>query len=351
MRTFIHLLSFLLALPLMARSASPAATLKSRLIQIEKKGIMIGHQDDTFYGHNWHGEQGRSDILETVGDYPAVMGFDLGGIENGDTMNLDHVTFAEMRREIIAQHERGGIVTLSWHCHNLVNGKTAWDPEGGETAKLLDGADKARLDTAISRVADFISSLKTGRGVVPVIFRPWHEMNGDWFWWGGKNTTQELYRRLYRHIHKVLQSRCKGQIVWAYSPNLGAKTMEDYYPGDKYVDIVGIDIYDFDNDAEAYTQNVREGLDMVTQFARRHHKIAAFTETGSQQLPQEEWFSKTLWSVVSNYRISYVLFWRNAWDNEKELYVAYPGHPTEKDFKKFATHKKTLFVKDIKSLR
>lgn len=133
---------------------------------------MFGHQDDTFYGHTWHGARGRSDVLETAGDYPAVMGFDLGGLERKDTANLDHVSFAAMRREIIAQHQRGGVVTLSWHCRNLVNGKTSWDPEGGETAKLLDGKDSTKLDSAIVSVANFIASLKTKKGVVPVIFRP-----------------------------------------------------------------------------------------------------------------------------------------------------------------------------------
>lgn len=77
MRTSIHLLPFMLALHRMARPAAPAVTLKSRLIQIEKKGIMIGHKDDNLYGHNWHGEQGLSDFLETIGDYPAVMGLEV----------------------------------------------------------------------------------------------------------------------------------------------------------------------------------------------------------------------------------------------------------------------------------
>lgn len=352
----------LFLLPSYGITMTPSHLLRLRLKSLQRQGIMIGHQDDTFYGHNWHGEPGRSDVKETAGDYPAVMGFDLGGLENGDSENLDHVPFADMRREIIAQHERGGIVTFSWHCRNLVSGKTAWDPQGGETAWLLDGAGLARLDAAIAKVADFISSLQPSSYTnhkaqssilnaqrIPVILRPWHEMNGDWFWWGGKNTTPELYRRFYRHIYDELERLCPGQIVWAFSPNLGAKSMEEYYPGDKYVDLVGIDIYDFDNNAEAYVRNVEEGLRMVCDFAKRHHKLAALTETGCQQLPQAEWFTKTLWPSISGFPISYVLLWRNAWDNPKELYVSYPGHATESDFKRFASFKRTLFANDIKT--
>lgn len=349
MRTILNLLFILLPLGLMA--ATPASTLKKRLARLEKQGIMLGHQDDTFYGHNWHSESGRSDVRDVAGDYPAVMGFDLGGLEIGSDENLDHVKFADIRREIIAQYERGGIVTLSWHCRNFVNGKTAWDPEGGETTKLLDGDGLNRIDKALDGVASFISSLQTDGKKIAVIFRPWHEMNGNWFWWGGKNTTTELYRQLYRHTHDFMEHRCKGQIVWAFSPNLGAKTMEEYYPGDKYVDLVGLDIYDFDNNPAQYTKNLTEGLNMLTAFARQHHKIAALTETGCQQLPQSQWFTATLWPAISSYKLSYVLLWRNAWDNEKELYVSYPGHATEPDFKKFAALKRTLFVNDIKQTK
>lgn len=363
-------LAVCLAMPAVAAvHDTPASRLMQRLGRIQRRGIMFGHQDDTFYGHDWHGEDGRSDVLETAGDYPAVMGFDLGGLEVDDTLNLDHVPFSLMRREIIAQYGRGGIVTLSWHCRNLVSGKTAWDPQGGETAWLLDGPGLARLDRAIGKVAEFIASLKTPPSqwqgnhkaqsskfkvqseMVPVIFRPWHEMNGDWFWWGGKNTSQQLYRRLYRHIHEELERLCPGQIVWAFSPNLGAKTMEEYFPGDNYVDLVGIDVYDFGNNAAAYTANVSAALNMVCRFAKAHQKLPALTETGCQQLPQAEWFTRTLLPAISPYPISYVLLWRNAWDNAKELYVSYPGHATEPDFKRFAGSDKALFIKDIVNIR
>ena len=50
-----------------------------RLSSLQQRGYMIGHQDDPFYGLTWEWEKGRSDVKETCGDYPAVMGFDLGG--------------------------------------------------------------------------------------------------------------------------------------------------------------------------------------------------------------------------------------------------------------------------------
>ena len=67
----------------------PREQLLHRLRVLQEQGCMFGHQDDPFYGIGWAYESNRSDVLETCGDYPAVMGFELGGIEMGDKKNLD----------------------------------------------------------------------------------------------------------------------------------------------------------------------------------------------------------------------------------------------------------------------
>ena len=70
--------------------------LLQRLKSLSTRGIMFGHQDDPFYGLGWKWDRGRSDVLAVAGDYPAVMGFELGGIEVGDAKSLDSVPFARM---------------------------------------------------------------------------------------------------------------------------------------------------------------------------------------------------------------------------------------------------------------
>ena len=89
---------------------TPAYKLIKRLRTLEKVGIMIGHQDDPVYGRNWKWDVGKSDVLSVTGDYPAVMGFDLGEIELGHKKNLDGVPFDRIRNEIIAQYKRNGII-------------------------------------------------------------------------------------------------------------------------------------------------------------------------------------------------------------------------------------------------
>ena len=104
-----------------------AQQLEERMDSLYKKGYMAGHQDDPFYGIGWAYEDGKSDVKLTVGDYPAVMGFDLGGIEMGDDKNLDSVPFTRIHDELLAHVKRGGIVTISWHPRNPLT--TA--PDGG----------------------------------------------------------------------------------------------------------------------------------------------------------------------------------------------------------------------------
>src|SRR6188768_3133889 len=106
-------------LSLSDKKATPeTASLYKKLHQLTQKGYMFGHQDDLAYGVNWKYENGRSDIKDVVGDYPAVYGWDIAGIETKSDKNIDGVPFDKMRQYIIDGHQRGGIITISWHLNN-----------------------------------------------------------------------------------------------------------------------------------------------------------------------------------------------------------------------------------------
>lgn len=329
--------------------ASPASKLIKRMAKIQKSGIMIGHQDDPLYGHDWKWDEGRSDVKETAGDYPAVMGFELGDLELGKDKSLDGVAFDRMRREIQAQHRRGGIVEISWHPNNPATGKNAWDPEGEPVGKILPGGQLAgEFATRMGRVATFLASLRDDRGrLIPVIFRPWHEMGGGWFWWGKNSCTPEQYKQLYVYTHEFMKRRGLNNLVWGFSPNTGDKSLETYYPGDKYVDLIGVDLYDFDHDGGKYTGNIHRELPRLVEMGKTHKKLVALTETGSQQLLVPDWFTTVFWPAVKDYPLCYVLFWRNAWDNHKELYLPYKGHSLANDFKAMTEEPRVLLLGDI----
>lgn len=355
----ILLAAMISAFSLSMTAATPATKLLKRLQKINKVGIMVGHQDATMYGTTWAWDQNRGDVLEITGDQPAIMGFDLGHIENDSPVNLDSVPFQRIHDEIVKQNERGGIVTLSWHPDNPVTGKNAWDPSGDVLKKYFEGGDtKAKIDSWFGKVASFINSLKDNSGKkIPIIFRPWHEMNGGWFWWGVNSCTPDEYKQFYIATYNYLTKAGCDNIVWAWSPNLGSeKTVSELlsrYPGDKYVSIIGVDIYEFDNNDKAYQENLTTTLNVLTEAAKQTGKIATLSETGCRGVQQKtKWFTETLWPVLSKYNMSYVLFWRNDYKRPaEEAYLPGKSDPSAPDFKAFYDLKETLFVKDIKNIK
>ena len=213
------------------------------------KGVMIGHQDDLAYGVNWKYENGRSDIKDVAGDYPAVFGFELGRIELDHPVNLDSVPFDKMCIFIKDAYEHGSVITISWHLNNPLTGKTAWDPSPSNTVvSILPGGEKNTFyNSWLDKVALFFLSLKGVHGeYIPVIFRPFHELNGNWFWWGGKNCTPDELKQLYQYTEKYLRDiKQVHNLLYAYNTDVFQSAAEylERFPGDDYTDVLGFDTY------------------------------------------------------------------------------------------------------------
>lgn len=338
----------------------PSGLLIERLNKITTDDKYIyGHADDTAYGHTWEYESGRSDVKEVVGDYPGLINWDLGMLELDSANNLDGVPFAYMAQEIKNQHERGGVNSISWHLRNPVTGGNSWDVSYPATVKeIVNDSTVAhrKMVEWIGKTADFIGNLKdsVGNGI-PVLYRPWHEHTGGWFWWGANNSAPEEYKQLWTMTRKVFDEKGIDNVVWVYSPDrVGSEEAYlERYPGDEYVDVMGIDIYQFgaEEGVEAYKENVKAGLDIASKVAKEHGKLLAFTETGLESLPVYNWYSEVLMPSIESYPIAYVCVWRNAWEESKpeHFYAPYPGHPSSESFIEFYKNPKTLFSKDLKN--
>ena len=333
-----------------------AEQLAERLLGIQEKGYMMGHQDDPFYGVTWDGTyvdaepSDSSDVLRTVGDYPAVMGFDLGGIEMGDAKNLDSVPFSRIREELIKHDERGGVVTLSWHPRNPLTGGTAWDVEDSTVVKsiLPGGEQHEKFQTWMQRVSDFLKTMKRKDGSpVPIIFRPWHENNGSWFWWGQKLCSDEEFLGLWNMLQDYLRVEGLDNLLWSYSPNLdGGWTEERFmkrYPGNDRVTLIGEDAYQWGTEEDFKTQ-LNGDLQFISEFAKKNEKLFALTECGFKNLPDSTWFTRVLKPIMDSYAINYFLLWRNY---KKEYFGPAPELPCATDFKAFYEADNTLFLKDI----
>ena len=380
-------ISVIVLFQLLAANAAkplPRQLLINRMAKIQQKGYMYGHQDDPFYGISWEWDNDRSDTYDLVGDYPGVMGFDLGGLEMGDAKNLDSVPFTRMRQEIIRQHERGGIVTISWHPRNPLLGTTAWiekditayneavaalkkigredlatqidDPRSTVKSILPGGKMADKYQVWLKRITDFLVTLKDKKGnQVPVIFRPWHENNGNWFWWGQANCSDADFHALWNLTQDYVNAvevgnglMLRDYIVWSYSPNLQGNWTEEKwmvrYPGDDRVDLIGEDAYQWGSEADFKTQ-LDADLALITKIAKEHGKLIAMTECGYQNSPDATWWQRVFKPIIEKYPVCYFLPWRNY---SKEHFGASKDAKTADDFKEWAKGKKMLFVKGIK---
>ncbi len=329
--------------------------LVERLFETVKAGkILYGHQDDLSYGHAWRvtdpetDSLTRSDVREVSGHYPAVVGFDLGGIETGDDKNLDSVSFTLMRRAALAHVARGGVVTFSWHPRNPLTGGDAWDISSDKVVgSILPGGEKyGEFRRWLTRVGDFFESLQTPEGErIPFIFRPWHEHTGSWFWWGRDLCTRDQYRELFRMTWLYLaKDRGLENILWCYSPGAGVEP-EGYmerYPGDEFIDLLGLDCYEYigkdgiEEAGVAFSEQVKGSLTFMNALGVEHGKLICLSETGLESLVDPEWWTGVLYPAIKDYPVCYVLTWRNACDKPMHFYAPWKGFEHEDDFVQFS---------------
>ncbi len=328
--------------------------LLQRLKSLSARGIMFGHQDDPFYGLDWDDRDaagGHSDVLATQGDYPAVMGFELGGIEMGDAKSLDSVPFARIREEVLAHVRRGGIATISWHPRNPLTGGTAWDNKNAAVVRsiLPGGSQHQKFQTWMQRLSSFLQSLKDEQGQpVPFIFRPWHENNGGWFWWGKGLCTAEEFKALWNCLQDRLLADGLTNIVWSWSPNYGMKEDDfDTYPGDDRVDIIGLDAYQQRNGEEAFINTLGQDLTRLCNYAKKANRLVALTECGYQNLPDPTWWTRVLKPQIEKFPLSYFLVWRNA--DHRQYFAPAPSTKDAPDFRKMVEDKRILMLKDIEN--
>jgi mannan endo-1,4-beta-mannosidase len=347
----------------------PAATAETRALfanlrRLARDHVLFGHQDDLAYGVRWSDEAGRSDVKEVAGSYPAVYGWDVGGVEGVTGGNLDGVGFERQRGWIAEGYRRGGVITISWHMRNPVSGGNAWDTTRAVPAILPGGTEHARYTQWLDRFADFATSLRApGRSgaevPVPVIFRPFHEMSGGWFWWGARHATPDEYRQLWSFTVEYLRDR-KGvhNLLWGYSTDVFDSKAHylERYPGDGYVDVLGFD--DYQSVRTPATRHVfARRLRDVVELAETRGKIPALTETGVETIPDSLWWTGTLLAGIKAdsvaRRIAWVLVWRNAnYERERRhhFYAPYPGHPSAPDFVRFRDDPLMLFEDELPGL-
>jgi mannan endo-1,4-beta-mannosidase len=186
-----------------------------------------------------------------TGYYPAVFGQDFGFSAAG---TWDGINFRQqIVDDAIRRHNDGFIITLMWHAVRPIDD----EPVGFDKSilgKLTDtewndlfttGTEiNERWKSQVDVIAFFLKQLR--EAAVPVLWRPYHEMNGGWFWWG-QRTGEMGYRKLYRMLFERLRDFHKlNNLLWVFNateigPNVDP--YDKYYPGGDVVDILATDVY------------------------------------------------------------------------------------------------------------
>lgn len=331
------------------------------LYKLSKKHILFGHQHATEYGHGWRGNENRSDVRSVTGSHPAVIGVDFSGLSGRPGTEIE-TEKALLRKNIADTYNRGGITTVSWHFINPVSpGGFYWKDSVSVPAvkHIIPGASHHEKYKAILRtIADLSKSTLGNDGkLVPMIFRPFHEFDGDWFWWGRSHCTIEEFTTLWKFTVSYLRdSLGVNNFIYAFSPDNRFNTEEEFlerYPGDSWVDMVGMDNYgDFGRDGRYNLEAGIKKLKIVSDYALKNGKLAAFTETGLESIPNTTWWTGTLLKSLktAGLQLAYVLVWRNDVTSPTHYYAPFPGHVSEADFIKFYKDPYTLFEKDLKKI-
>ncbi|KPK65573.1 MAG: glycosyl hydrolase family 26 [Planctomycetes bacterium SM23_32] len=186
-----------------------------------------------------------------TGRYPALFGQDFGFSAAG---TWDGINFRQrIVDEAIRRHHEGFVITLMWHAVPPTRDEPV-EFRGGVQSRLSDDEWRelttpgtglhGRWRSQVDVVAWFLRQLREAR--VPVLWRPYHEMNGRWFWWGGR-AGDAGYRALYRMLFERLTGfHGLDNLLWVFNANELNEHVGDYadfYPGDDLVDILATDVY------------------------------------------------------------------------------------------------------------
>jgi mannan endo-1,4-beta-mannosidase len=230
-----------------ARISDSARELLERLRAISGTRTMSGQ-------HNYpnHGSLHSDAAARIGGAYPAVWGSDFGFAGGDDKDSV--LARPQIVKEAIRQHQAGSVVTLMWHAVRPIEDEpvTFIDSIQGRVADgewddlLTPGTEiHARWIAQVDTVAGFLTQLRDAG--VPVLWRPYHEMNGDWFWWCGRSGPRG-YSALWRALHdRLVRHHALDNLLWVWNANAPsgehAGPYGDFYPGHDVVDVLASDIY------------------------------------------------------------------------------------------------------------
>lgn len=294
-----------------------------------------------------------------------VSGLDFMFITDDQNIAKDGNWFYNQEKEIIKNAQNGynkGIVNMfSWHFREPFEGQyffakqmSRYQRQNALISILPGGINHDYYKQKLQKIAQITKGLIGDDGKrVPIIFRPFHEFDSDWFWWGRNYCTPEQYKALFRFTVKYLRDdMAVNNMLFAFSPDNRFKSEEDYlerYPGDEYVDILGLDDYkNFKKNRPSGSKKANKKLQIISKLAKERIKVAALTETGhpieqGRSRLKSNLYTKLFYEALTkkNIEIAFMMFWSNT---EKTYYTPPIGTSEADDFIQFTRQKNVLLL-------
>lgn len=347
-----------------ASATEETVALFYRLKSVSRNNFIIGQQDafTAFYGNN----AGESDIKKITGSDPGMLGSDFMFItdnsNNAQPGNWFYQQEQQIIKDAIEAYDKGMVNHFSWHLrepyegdHFYTNDMTEFQKENAFKSILPGNANHEYYKEKLQKIAEVTKNLRGSDGnLIPLIFRPFHEFDGGWFWWGAPYVSAQDFKALWRFTVEYLRDELEvHNILYAYAPDNSYSTTATYlqrYPGDGYVDILGMDNYEdfLPSDGSKLTA-ANAKLKMVSDLAIEKVKIAAMTETGvfvpNSTLPAH-FYSQDLYEVLTNneIQIGFMMFWSNS---ENVYTVPVPGVQGADDFLKFIQKEEPVLLNEM----
>ncbi len=318
-----------------------------KLFVSQQARTLVGHQATTIAGVDWRHWQCENDCSDFAssanGKHAAVAGWELESHPGNANDTLDWVSYALTFEEAQNARNRGAINTFNLHPRRIDNTVicSAWvgvaatcagytDPPANYCNKLLPGGQyRAQWLAKLDGYAAHLNTLQSGGQPVPFLLRPFHEADGNWFWWGTTACNDADFKSLFRDMVQYLRNT-KGlkHMLVVYAPGIFT-TQAQYlarYPGDDVVDVIAFDQYLAGGVAGHGTTvaDLTNKLSIVHALAQARGKIAAWAEAGQQGLSSNNAFTQIGQAITnSSAKLAYVMFWANY--ERPAAYVPYPA--------------------------
>jgi len=228
-------------------------------------------------------------MYEQTGKWPALTGFDFIDY----TRKWDFIDYNVIVDNSRMWWKNNGIVTIMWHWRDPLRNNDQFYTEKTDfdISKINDRASdeyKAMISD-IDMIAVYLKQLKNYN--IPVLWRPLHEAAGGWFWWGAKGAEpcKKLWHIMYDRLVNYHQL---NNLIWVWTSDAAGNALE-WYPGDKYVDIIGMDIYP--GEKQHGSQYIY--FDKMKELYGGH-KLIALSECGSIPDIDEMFVYGDIWSWI-----------------------------------------------------